>query len=524
MNSLSHQEIDVNEIESVLREHPGVREASLAIVGVAQGEEKLVAYVVPDYDCIERTKAGSEEERKRILKYGRLYDLALKARNAEHPQPGRNFLGWNSSYTKQQIPAEEMEEWVDLTVKEILSLHPDEILELGCGSGLLLLRIARGRKRYVGLDISPVSLESVARQMEELEGPWDGVELLERPADNFDGLGEGSFDTVIANSVTQYFLNVNYLTRVLEGAIKSVRPGGAIFIGDVRSLPLQEAFAVSVELFQAQPSALIEDLRARVRRRINQETELVISPAFFEFFQRLSSKISHVELKLKRGQFQNEMNGFRFDAILHVGPDQEKLLEPAWLDAEEENLSLEAIREMLRQRQPDTLGIMRVANARVVKYVEALDRLANAEGSTTVEDFKKELCRAKPRGVDPNALWSLGDELGYQVDMSWASSRKDGSYDVLFRRLAETGQPHRQAVAWPQSADTGGDFGRYVNRPGLIALRQDLVSQLTEHCKSRLPMQSVPASFVIVDSLPEAPESSLDPSKLGPSIGARTSG
>ena len=62
---------------------------------------------------------------------------------------------------------------------------------------------------------------------------------------------ERSFDTVVLNSVAQYFPDLDYLLRVLEGAAAALRPGGRIFVGDVRSLPLAGAFHASVELARA---------------------------------------------------------------------------------------------------------------------------------------------------------------------------------------------------------------------------------------------------------------------------------
>jgi len=49
----------------------------------------------------------------------------------------------------------------------------------------------------------------------------------------------------------QYFPSLDYLLCVLEGAVRAVAPGGFIFIGDVRSLPLLSAFHASVQLYQA---------------------------------------------------------------------------------------------------------------------------------------------------------------------------------------------------------------------------------------------------------------------------------
>jgi len=86
---------------------------------------------------------------------------------------------------------------------------------------------------------------------------------------------------VVLNSVAQYFPDIDYLVRVLEGAARIVADGGAIFVSDVRNLPLLPAFHTSVELRRAPESLPLAQLRQRVRRRTAQENELVIDPAFF---------------------------------------------------------------------------------------------------------------------------------------------------------------------------------------------------------------------------------------------------
>src|SRR3989337_815490 len=70
-----------------------------------------------------------------------------------YPYP--HLLCWNvltGIATGQHIPAEEMRIWVDDAVKRILSLQPSRVLEIGCGTGLLLFRIAPHSLRYWGPD------------------------------------------------------------------------------------------------------------------------------------------------------------------------------------------------------------------------------------------------------------------------------------------------------------------------------------------------------------------------------------
>src|SRR5690606_35229304 len=124
-------------------------------------------------------------------------------------------VGWNSSYTGEPIPAEEMREWVDRAVERILALRPRRVLEIGCGTGLLLFRVApaAGVERYRGTDFSRPALEAIHRRLDGLPQ----VELTQTLADDFAGVAPSEYELVILNSVVQYFPGVAYLARVLEG-------------------------------------------------------------------------------------------------------------------------------------------------------------------------------------------------------------------------------------------------------------------------------------------------------------------
>ena len=54
----------------------------------------------------------------------------------------------------EQIPVEEMRIWVEETVGRLRALKPRRVLEVGCGTGLLLSRLAGGCERYIGIDFS----------------------------------------------------------------------------------------------------------------------------------------------------------------------------------------------------------------------------------------------------------------------------------------------------------------------------------------------------------------------------------
>jgi ubiquinone/menaquinone biosynthesis C-methylase UbiE len=491
--------IALPQIEAKLTTHPGVGHAAVTVSRNASGDQKLIAYVVPDENYLDSVLAAEQNEGKRIKEWRTVFDWYQK----DDGSSSKDFdtRSWSSSYTRQPIPADEMREWVENTVDEIFSLHPAEILEIGCGTGLLLLRIAPRCKRYVGLDFSSAALKSLRKQLEALDGKQSAVTLLERSADNFEALDNNSFDTVIINSVAQYFPSLEYLTKVLEGALKATKPRGAIFIGDVRSLPLLETFATSVEFAQAPATLRLSELRDKIRRRLNQERELVISPAFFLALQRRYPRISRVEIRPKRATFDNEMTRYRYDAVLFLDTHDQGCIEPRWSDWTSDSLTLAAIRDLL-QSGIETLAIKGVVNGRIAKDVAALARLANSDDSATAGDLREALGDTPSHGVSPDQLASIAEDYDYRAEFSLASCRSHGSYDVFLRRLDAGDGSTNTPVAWPHPETIAEDLTLHVHDPSRLARRQMLIRQLRDHLKATLPESMLPAELVLVHELP----------------------
>src|SRR5262249_28759125 len=127
-------------------------------------------------------------------------------------QSGPSFVGWTSSYTREAIPEAEMQEWLDGTIGRISSFKPQRLLEIGCGVGLLLQHLAPECEVYRGTDLSAAAIEGLRR--------WVGsqprlghVELSQQEAADLKGIA-GPYDTVVLNSVVQYFPDVEYLVQV----------------------------------------------------------------------------------------------------------------------------------------------------------------------------------------------------------------------------------------------------------------------------------------------------------------------
>src|SRR6185503_14119125 len=130
-----------------------------------------------------------------------------------------------SSYTGAPMSDADMHEWVDHTVSRIRGFGPRRMLEIGCGSGLLLFRLAGECATYTGIDFSPAAVERLTRDV-SARG-LRNVALHVAAADALpSAIGADSFDVVVINSVAQYFPSADYLVRVLEAAVTATVAGG----------------------------------------------------------------------------------------------------------------------------------------------------------------------------------------------------------------------------------------------------------------------------------------------------------
>ena len=129
------------------------------------------------------------------------------------------------------------------TLADGLTLRGNErVLDLGCGRGAVLLIFARrlAAGRAVGVDIWRTQDQSgnaieATRQNAEADGVADRVELHTADMSELP-FERDSFDIVVSNIAIHNIGDASRRERVIEEAVRVLRPGGRLLIADLRHI------------------------------------------------------------------------------------------------------------------------------------------------------------------------------------------------------------------------------------------------------------------------------------------------
>ncbi|MBD2813655.1 amino acid adenylation domain-containing protein [Xenorhabdus sp. Flor] len=505
----SHR-IELGEIETVLSGHDAL--SSAVVIAYGQDEDKkLIAYVCPNTQWLGEKatefNAGSVENWTEIFDEQYRQPIAENTRKeniSDSVESDSDFSGWVNSYTKQPMALEQMEEWLAGIMHRINTLHPHRLLEVGCGSGLLLYRYAEQCESVVATDISAEVLNRHQHILQQRG--WSHVQLRRGDAFNLGTLHAGEFDTVVINSVVQYFPNVQYLEKVLEQLMPAVTAGGKILLGDIRNLDLLTAHATAIEQSHLNGQRIqVGVLANRIQRRLQQEPEFLLSPTYFAQLPERYPDIGRVDILVKRGIGDNEMLRYRYDVILHKRDENTEschAMPLIWHDFD----SFENLRSLLQTGTEDTFGVSGISNAKVkddLALAEGLRHWSANQMITPPENAGTFSPQALKQVQEFESLLQYAEQCGYQCGVTWSQQQPD-LLDVIFSR----------GELPPVQARTGYNQNHLANYPQISAISGELSELLEFALKQQLPEYMVPGLYIPLERMPLTLNNKVDKKAL----------
>ena len=501
--------VEIEEVEAVLGAHPAVAEAAVVVTD-DDGTPQLTAFV-----HVRPQEAGGVAEvcSEHVSAWRTLYDHSHEAEGCLDPR--FDIRGWNSSFTGRPYGADEMRAWRDHTVSLLRGLGLGTVLEIGCGTGLLLFALLSDCDRVDALDFSQPVLNRIDRVLTPHEKAK--VRTFCRNAEAVDDLPASAYDLVIINSVVQYLPDVGQLLRVLDGALERVRPGGHLFVGDVRNLALLEAFHAAVQLEQAKDDASCAELAERAHRQAALESELLIDPPFFRAWASTRKVPVEVRLFARTTHAPTEMNLYRYDVVVHrldreAPSSPQREISVRW---GEDARSLEDLANLVRAAAKDPGPMCFVLGGlpdrRVARDVRAAASFRAQDATDrfpplTARAFRERLAAEDAEGayaVDLRDVVGLGESLDCSVTIGPADAA--GRCEAVL--LARGARPPSPV---PHEGLSTVDAESYANDPLRVRRESFVQRDLAEHLSRVLPGPMVPSRFVLLNALPRTTNGKVD--------------
>ena len=487
--------IELGELEKVAMEDSRVQNCC-AVVSEVQASPQLVIF----YTCVPKEDGESPAD-DIVGQWEEVYDTVYGAAETEE-----KFAGWTNSYTGDRIPDAEMEEWLATTVARIRSLRPTRVLEIGFGTGMMLEGLVTSVASYHAMDISTAAVKrmsdrlatmNVTARVELAQGSGMDARTLFPNAGN-------CFDTIVINSVVQYFPSAQYLEDAIAAAAGRVDPsGGVIFIGDVRNYATLHQFHQAIQKFQHPDGT--DRVDATAKHAALLDTELCVDPGFFK---SLVGKygIAGVKCLEKRGFHRNELTAFRYDVVLYVCGDNQgasfvtvdAAAAPIVPYTGDHGVAT-IISDIFAGGDVDGVVLTGIPNARLASSTkndrsgfdaEYLHKLVLSQNETWLVDVAP-VSKMDDDGLDKLVmLVNFKPECGTRLFQSFPGHATDSTTSLV-------------------------DYGLLANDPLRAQTARALNADLKQLLESALPAYMMPRAIIVMDSIPLTANGKVNRSLLG---------
>ncbi|NOQ28197.1 MAG: amino acid adenylation domain-containing protein, partial [Bacteroidales bacterium] len=181
-----------------------------------------------------------------------------------------------------------------------------------------MFKLAPKVELYYGTDLSG----AILKKNEERINTEGHSNIIQKrlSADEIDQIDEADFDLIIINSVIQCFDGHNYLKKVIRKAIDLMKPEGIMFFGDIMDQDLKCELIKDLEEFKR------SNTNKDYKTKTNLSEELFLSRGFWNDLKYEESSIERIETSRKIFTLENELTKYRYDVLISIDKNQEKIV------------------------------------------------------------------------------------------------------------------------------------------------------------------------------------------------------
>jgi amino acid adenylation domain-containing protein len=491
--------IELGEIENVIQKSGLIAENVVLTKEDEDGNKNLVAYAIPQLAQVKLKE--KELYKQQVDNWEKVYDTEYEQSGSQlQPDAKSQFDAnvWTDSFTIKIIPVEQMQEWLADIIQVILAQKPQNVLEIGCGTGLIFYQLAPHIKKYIGTDISKSGINALSKEIDKEKSSFPETKLLACAGHEIALAPNEDIDTIIINSVIQYFPGEDYLTDVLSKSISLLNGNGKIIVSDVRDLRLLKVFKSYLSLSRLPADLDKKEFSYVVGQEILKEEELCVSPEYFYHLKSIFPQITHIDIQWKQGDYVNELISYRYAVIIYVGINNQTVT-PAWQKWESAS-DAGSVRQLIQNKQP-VIALSDVPNPRLAKEA-LLEQGLNDTAIYTTGDLSAYISSDNTECRQANNVIQVAKAQGYHC-------RFYVNADPLKLNLLLQLNTGDEFIA-PLYNTYSQDKYAFTNIPLLATIctlmQRDVYKVLIE----QLPNYMVPASLTILSQLPLTNNGKID--------------
>jgi 2-polyprenyl-3-methyl-5-hydroxy-6-metoxy-1,4-benzoquinol methylase/acyl carrier protein len=479
--------VEPGEIEFTLRKSGLILDCSVINIKNTKEDSSLICFYVPNKERFVDFEEKLIEENLNGWKL-----LNNENYFTSNETTLNRFSGWNNSYNGNQFSEAEMSEWLFDIIRLIKLNKIGNVLEIGCGSGLIVTSIAQEAVSYLATDIAEESLNVVQKAI--IDGGYDYTkfELRQSPAHDISKENVNrKFDTIIINSVIQYFPDITYLREVLINMLCLLEPGGRLIIGDVLNYNLLNCFKTDLLINRLTSETTVNELQSLLELEIQNEEELAISPQYFvRLFKELDEGLN-CQVFMKTGGSHNELNKYRYNIIVSRTVFKKKNVK----QLKSNYTTNEKVFEILKMENEVLLTDF--PNPLLIK-----DRI--------LEDFIK---NNENNMLGLNNAFEIKEPLGFDISEFLENAKKQ---NINWFFLSNKSKFHLNILLYkrddfPQiTSEIDSNDENYHNSPLYRRFLNEIKHNSIKYLKQYLPAYMLPSDFFALDSLPKTHNGKID--------------